>query len=321
FEPLLPTYTKLWFVAFDESPFAFFVIVAVIMLLMAISVLLERILRDRTRQLWWSVLERKSIAAKPDGALTRLRHRRWYQWMLQFLKWRLAPNLLGAFMAFSVIYLGLVTVAQLYFALAERSTIFCQTGSRTAAPLVYSAGNPCNDTGVDLTAGEKFRMTFTVDRPVVAGAPADAPWTDDGIASPFAGRPSWRGLDHLPESLKAVAAAPFRRIVPARWLQPLYAVREKDPERKDADKLGDRVFVAKIPFSTRRTVTNADGKVSLEYAADITAPVSGRLFLFANDVGGQAAYANNRGTARVCIMFPKDGNPGKRKECLTPIHH
>jgi hypothetical protein len=132
----------------------------------------------------------------------------------------------------------------------------------------------------------------------------DNVWTDGVIAIPFEGKSSWRGFGHPLESAKLIAFAPFRRIVPARWLQPLYAIREKDRRHpEDSDKLGDRVFVAKIPFSPEKVIKQQAGKAFVEYKADITAQFDGRLFLFANDVGGISAYANNSGTADISVQI------------------
>ncbi|WP_140419423.1 hypothetical protein [Sphingobium sp. Z007] len=109
---------------------------------------------------------------------------------------------------------------------------FCRTGQPEEPVIQYDVSKPCNDTGVNVEANNSYRLTFVIQHPK-AGHDV---WRDASIPSVFGGMSSWRGWGHPLESAKFVAAAPFRGIVPARWLQPLYAIREKDGP--DADRLG-----------------------------------------------------------------------------------
>ncbi|MDB5559948.1 MAG: hypothetical protein JWQ36_2882 [Enterovirga sp.] len=293
---LLPGFASPWIEAFAAAPATFAVAVLAIWLLMRRGQWLKQRIRDDAREIWFP--EPRQERGAMDRMITRLRSSRVYQKVIQRIKWVLAPSVFGIAVLAVPILGGL---ASLYIAgqrtalvLAERSGKICSQGRQTGEPAAGASVTAhfteelCWRTATNVTAGERYRVTLTV---------TSEWWDGDLPASPL-------GFtnDRLPWTLRW--APLVRRSMGDRWFQPI--LRIETP--------GGPPHLQALEFSC----ACGSGAERGTYVADFTAPASGRVSLFVNDVALGAfgidpqRYANNRGSADLAIspLAPAKGPGG-----------
>ena len=299
---MAPDFAQRWIAAWSQSPLYTLILIGILGFLMMKSNSVELNLRDGTRRLWWATVDASEPALPgPDtSALRRIRESKPYQRGLQWFKWKLLPNILGPLMIASALWCATVVIVQLRIAVQEGNRSVCPA-SAAAVPLAaprhvdFLTRNPCNRTGVSLTAGHRYAVTFYVEEP----------WYDGPLRATPAGL-----LDHHPWYIDLLGNG-WQRAVEASWFQPLAAVR---PARKPGELL-QSMQVVKLDMNKAAA---ADG-----WRGEFEAPDNGELFLLVNDAVKPWGPANfyytdgrraNRGTA--CAVV-EDLNPSEDTATTT----
>lgn len=321
FRGVLPGFLSPWFASFDKAPFLFLFLLGGIIGSRAVGIGMEATLRDRIRDLWWAGLERRAITPGLDDWLTRLRHDWRYQRFLQLFKWRLVPRyVVGPLMLAGILYVLAVAGGQAWLSYAERSGRFCTTAGVPDTDRVppeswpervqghLRLDDPCNRIGFYVSKGATYEVTLTDidewrdDSVVLVDHAANLP--TDGFDSFFSSQAEADGsvLRAWGKTATFLLAAPFRRIVPAKWMQPLMILR-------NGPRFSDRLYMDTLKFEAVEPVIDqakaGDVIMSADrptiYRARFVAPINGEFFIAANDVGGRWFYRNNHGTAQVTI--------------------
>jgi uncharacterized protein (DUF2235 family) len=295
---VLPGFAEPWVETFSEGPGYTLIGLILILLFMSFGTIAERRLRDRTRALWKEALAGR---VEPDAArplVRRIRTSGTYQGALGFMKWQVLPFVLGLTMLAVLAWGVAVAAAQLRLSGGEGRGLFCGRGA--PPPALFETRSPCNPTGVTVGRGLSYEIRFYVQEA----------WRDGSSGK---GEASPEGLEarKLPHELGYVGA-PFRRVIDARYLQPLAAVSQR--KRK----------IAKVDLTTVHVTALAPVRAGPnEWVSEFTAPATGELSLFANDAvppwpfDADHFYRDsdrslNRGSACVAISM-------KRDEKLVPI--
>jgi hypothetical protein len=303
----LPAFTSRWITAWSAAPLAFVINVLAICLCRGASAWLARRISDRSRAIWHGVLPRippatsgqspRGTPAHERGAFQAFRTSYAYQRGLQLVKWALLPNVVGVLMVAVLAWLLAALATQAVAPVLEVRSSFCtggqgpssptmvaELGKKPTAPL-FEVANPCNETGLEVRRDVEYSIVLNVSEPWMDGS---YPATPEGLG---AGRMRW---------LFGYAAAPFRRVMNLRYLQPVALIRI--PRRNE-----DTV-VRLVPLTFAPVAGQPDA-----FAATFTSPADGELVLFANDAVAlydpASFYANNSGAAYVSLVA-QDGGPG-----------
>ncbi len=291
---VLPGFAEPWIQAFSAGPGWTLMFLALIFIFLNFGTLTERRLRDGSRQLWREALAGNVATAGGRPPIRRIRTSGTYQGVLGFIKWQVLPFVFGLMMLAVLAWTGALAAAQLRLSIGEGHALFCRREAPSA--LNFETSNPCNRTGVKVGRGHTYEIRFYVQEPWQDGSNPDNLTNPEGIE---AGR--------FPYKLGYIAA-PFRRVISARYLQPLAGVS------RPTNKFPAVHITALAPVVAGNTN---------EWVGEFTAPATGPLSLFANDAvpawpmnadyfyrGREAS--RNRGTACIAISL-------KRDESLVPI--
>jgi uncharacterized protein (DUF2235 family) len=295
---LLPGFAEPWVRTFSEGPGWTLLFLSVIFLFLRFGTIAERRLRDGTRALWREAL---AGVVRPDDsrpAVRKLRTSSTYQGILGFIKWQVLPFVFGLMMIAVLLWAVALAAAQLRLSGGEGRELFCRLGAPPAA--LFETAKPCNPTGVKVGRGHTYEIRFYVQEPWQDGSDKNNAASPEGIE---AGR--------FPYKLGYVGA-PLRRVIDARYLQPLAAVSRRKSNFTTVDYTTVHI-TALAPVQAGHN----------EWVSEFTASATGELSLFANDSVPpwpfDAAHfyrgsdlSRNRGTACVAISL-------KRDEKLIPI--
>ncbi|HEX6660259.1 MAG TPA: DUF2235 domain-containing protein [Sphingomicrobium sp.] len=287
----LPNITSRWTDAWAASPIAFLILAGVIFFLRWRSASLEMKLRDESRRIWNSVVPRvpppgDGKARKGPGphAVSRIewfRNSAPFQRGLQVLKWGVLPNIFALLMALSVVWLFSALVTQVALPYLETGESLCPTNDTG-----FATNRLCNNAQYTVRKDEDYVITFEVTSDWKDGSYLTDP---RGVA---AGQMRW---------LVGYLGAPFRRVIGARYLQPVAEVRWSETSYRSAGAMLQALDVEPVPEDPTR------------FQARFTPRASGQLYLFSNDavslVGLHHFYtsriAANTGTAKVTIEQAK----------------
>lgn len=295
---LVPKFAERWIDAWASNPGAFTLGFAIVLFLLWFGRRSERKLRDGSLRIWSDALgredgparNRNAIAQFGWDALRAVRTSGVYQWVVSGVKWRLLPLILGLFMLTSLIYAVEVIFGQAWLNIAERRGYLCAAAADRPGPEIsgpievdFDISKSCTPAGVRVRAGDQYRVTFRE-----VGSPGGEPgaWFDRTVP----GTP--RGITARRMGWKGQLAAPFRRVVGARYIQPLAEIRSRSAA-------GPAVELRKIVVTESETEMNV-------YHGAFEAKRSGALFFSVNDVAlpfglHRFFYGNNRGTAKIIV--------------------
>jgi uncharacterized protein (DUF2235 family) len=300
---VLPGFVGPWLATMGTAPVAFLLLLAAILGSMMVGAYIERQTADRIRRLWRAVMRRPLRPLAAHSRLRRFRNSYAYQSRLQKLKWWILPNVIfGPLLVLLLLYALIALVSQVV--LLAKEPYSCPLSgapleaARGDSHFEFSTNRPCNYTGLRVQQGREYQILFRVPNS------QEGQWKDGDVGGDPGGisasKFDW-GLGYL--------AAPFRRLLYARYLQPLFQIR---PIERSA---GARLPLMHIDrLSLQRA--GATGTATFFYGR-FRAQESGELILFANDVAtplplctfyarGNAA---NQGTARVVVY---DATAGER---------
>jgi hypothetical protein len=272
---------------------------ALILLLLAIGKAIKRRLRDNVRRVW-----RRTLQGEEQGStqspLERFRNSTGYQRFVQRFKWYVLPDgIVAPLTVAAAIWIVFAAYTQATLPFLEKNVV-CRASGSAPGSAVPEIGRVARDFATADTCSESFGLVRSGHRYVVTFDVGDDPWYDASLAASPEGISSaefpW-GLGYL--------AAPFKRVINAHYLQPLFEIRPPD---------GGNIQI--YPLSVRQV-----GDARTQFRADFTAARDGELFLFVNDAmlpmtgsmwgdydyryfyrhSGRGAQRGNRGTACVTI--------------------
>lgn len=319
---VLPTFAGKWVETYADNPFYFLVLLLIVVVFFSLGTRLERRLRDQARKMWREAIEGRPLPAPPATRTQKFRNSYAYQRFIQVLKWNILPNWLVTPVILALgLWLGIAAIAQTLLPVRENGSRLCQPSTGvvpgiTAVQRDFSTANVCSASFGGVVEGERYAVSFDVVEPWYDGT---IPTNPEGLAAgdfPL-------GAGYL--------GAPLRRVIDARFLQPVLEIR-----RTDGNRRWGNIQMYAVPV---RPV----GDSATLYRAEFTAARSGELFLFANDamiplmsrVWGDYGYSyfykasgfsrnmherGNRGTACVTVervsgvehqpaTAPPDGGP------------
>lgn len=249
-EYVLPGLAKPWVQAFSAGPSIALFFILLIALFRGLGAAAERRLRDNTRRLWRQALAGNVTDPATRSPIRRMRTSPLYQGLLKFTKWQLLPFVFGLLMLFGLAWLVALVAAQARLAVDERRGQFCAGHGEGAVN--FTTANPCNRIPLVVRGGQTYEVRFHVTERWQDGANAANETSPEGLAASKLSFP----LGHL--------AAPFRRVVTARYLQPLVAIKQR----------GRDVHIQKLQLT----------KLSENlYGGEFKAGASGHIAMFANE--------------------------------------
>ena len=297
---VLPAWAGRWVDVYADNPFYFLLFALVILALLGLGKWMERGLRDQARRAWSLWLDANVPATRPSW-IQMFRNSWAYQRSVQVFKWYLLPD--WVITPLTVVFLCWILFAayvQAALPSLENGTLFCEPSGAAASEIIsvsrdFSPRDVCSESFGWLREGDRYVVTFDV---------LD-PWYDASLAT----TPEGLSAGELPWGLGYIAA-PLKRVIDARYLQPLLEIRPTDKER---DEAGDNIQI--YPLAVRQV-----GDSRRLFRADFRAPRSGELFLFVNDAmlpfregqfnyryfyelsgTGDATALGNRGSACVTV--------------------
>jgi hypothetical protein len=176
------------------------------------------------------------------------------------------------------------------------------------AQIDYDTTDPCRALGIRLAGQTTYRITFELPR-AGEGGPIRG-WSDGGEPSrPADATSEWiggdpRGISGRQFGFAGHLGVPFRRVMGARYLQPIVAIRR--PDRVLGPLRFPSLHVAELDMQP------TEHPALFEATFTVPAGVAGEAYVLANDVAplGQAvAYSNNKGRARVTIRLADETRP------------
>lgn len=260
---VLPSFAGKWVEVYANNPFYFFLLAGIIFMLLKLGSRLERTLRDEARAMWRRATAGELQPAPGPSWTQRFRTSRRYQRFIQLLKWHFLPNWIVTPVLLAVTFwLGLALYAQAALPFLENGDALCRPsrgGAAEIAPVMrdFLTRNVCSESFGRVVETQRYVITFDV---------VD-PWYDSEVAT----SPLGIGAGDFPWGLGFVAA-PFRRVLDARYLQPVVAVL---PDSRHT-WFDENIQIYPLQLS-------AVGDSATHYRAEVVAPRSGELFIFAND--------------------------------------
>lgn len=262
---VLPSFARPLTETYSRHPFYFMLLAILILGLLVTGTYLERVLRDRSRRLWWSAFESETepLQGAATSWLRRRRDRASYQRSWQVFKWHVMPNLLGPAMLVLLAFGGLSVFTQARLSVLERGDDLCRpTDPGRLQPILkatrdFRTNQLCHPTGATVEKDVRYAITFSVTEP----------WSDGRMPSAPQATPT--GVD---ANMRNLVGIPLRRVMTARYLQPLIEIRPAASEQG----IFPNVFIFPLNLAEARPGANI-------YRAEFTAGRSGELMLFAND--------------------------------------
>jgi hypothetical protein len=291
---VLPEFAEPWIAAFQRLAGITTALIVAIFLFRGVGTALERFMRDRTRIVWSESIAGTIEAPKLWAPIRPLRTSAAYQLALKALKWWILPFVFGFGMLLALVWAAVALIGQVHLAAGENGDLFCSR-SNAEGPLM-AADAPCNRLGINVQRGKSYEVDLHV----------RDDWFDGSErASPL-------GLSALDLGPVGIGGAPFRRVVGAKYMQPLIEIEL--PQGARAFDEYRRVHIRSLD------VRHVSGK---HFRARFVAPRDGALSIFANEAVlpfvtptffySGPSWVKNRGTA--CVGVSRISGP--KREAIT----
>jgi uncharacterized protein (DUF2235 family) len=133
---VLPDFAGKWVEVYANNPFYFFLLAAIIFMLLKLGARLERTLRDEARAMWKRATEGERQPEPGPSWTQTFRTSRRYQRFIQVFKWHFLPNLVVTPVLLAVTFwLGLALYAQATLPFLENGTALCRPSPGGAAEI------------------------------------------------------------------------------------------------------------------------------------------------------------------------------------------
>lgn len=275
---LVPAVAHPWIDALAATPGRSVAALLVIVLLLGRSRQLHTRSRDDMRALWEQSLGVGQVTTAPPPIpswVRRLRAHPRYQRFFQSLKWTALPATFGVFLLVGSAVLVAAPlglgVLRAGIWLAEHRNEWCEPQTEPG----FTTRNRCWAVPQPVEAGQRYRIKVTVKEP----------WVDRTIDTNVGG--------FGPARMSAVGnlLSPLRRSLSAQWFQPMVKIVPAEGG------------FAVVPLETQRSDVSEP-----RYTAQFTAPKTGRVYFFVNDVllpswvwEAGRLYENNVGSGTIEI--------------------
>ena len=257
---ILPGFAGKWVETYADNPFYFLLLAAIVFAFFRLGTRLERTLRDKARRVWKAAIEDGTLPEPGPSRIQAFRNSRGYQRFIQFFKWYFLPNwVVAPLLVLLGLWIAAAVFVQTRLPFLENDTFLCQPSPGTVADITTVRGDfltrdICSKSFGRVVEDQRYVFTFDVVDP---WSDSIFPTSPEGIAM---GDRWWTYL-----------GAPFRRVLAARYLQPVVEVRPIGEKRN-----WHKVQIFPLPL-------RAVGDSVTLYRAEFVFPRSGELFLFAND--------------------------------------
>ena len=280
---LLPDFLDPWIGALRDRPWHVLILLVLVFAARAVGSRCNLRIKDKTHGLWRDSMKPEPLPAVPPSVLRDRRNSYGYQRTVQWVKWWFLPNIIfGPLLILSIAYLLLIAATQ--FKLSWDETDACAPSANLPAPgLMLKTSEICHPSGIKVQKDHEYTVDFYSDGKWQDGS---QPTTPEGLRA--------RDFDGIVTRIITGLAAPLRRVVTARYLEPLYEIRSPKGDRKVAIHIG-RLGVKK------------EGEI---YSGAFRARRDGDLFFFVNDavwIGNMSHFYThksgaNQGTARIVVI-------------------
>jgi len=334
----LPGFAQSFLSSYQDRPGWFVIAAGVVGALLWCGSFLKGSVNDRMRRVWASrdglQVKPTDLAPQPRGWIYKLRESPVYKGTFRFMSNTLWPNVFG----FAIVLILLVAIPlRLAYQFESRTDAFCKANLETsrfvptdfrgnigvlnAAEFKLYPDDICRQSGLELTAGQKYAIQIAIPAHPVPRIPAKAgSETDDekpacGITDPKDQKRAggWRDGSIQATSTAGIKSTaimtfflPFRRIWAANWFVPIAAIGTKIPERH---YLTDTA----MDFTPTRT-----GKLSA-YVNDAALPIGPVGTAFCASTNFDCYYRNNAGgPARVRVTELRANTPAVSLPPLEP---
>jgi hypothetical protein len=260
-EYVAPDMLDPWVRAFEVSPALFWGLLLSILVFRWLGSFSEGIIRSGARRLWRIRAAGRTFSSPVPSLLRRVRNGRFYQSGIQKVKWYDLPIIFGLLLIASSIYALCAAATQVHLSFAERG--HCKRGTPLQEKIRafrFSPAEVCHPTGLKVEKGHRYEVIF---RMVDEWHDGEIRGTPEGIRASKLGPVGFAGI-------------PFRRIVDAGYLQPIYQIR---PINLSEERI-PRVSMKTLALLGEDGVPPGPNRL---YRGAFTAEETGELFLFAND--------------------------------------
>ena len=322
---LLPGFLERWVETFSRNPGAFLLLAIALFMLVKNARRLQASITDTMRGLWKDSFELGAIEPVARSRFIRgLRPNRIYQGLLRAIKWRIVPAAFGISLLVIIFILALFVPSVVYvrwdIAGDEREQRACATGKAeqvSAAPSRvpgFTAKEPCWPTGLGVTEGQHYRISFAVTQQ----------WGERSRAT------DPRGLDKSDTSRIGRFFRDMKTAIAKLDCDLLYkAASDLVTLRRSITDEGLRPLVKIVPGAGDSHVHAPEVRMTSArdgtfYFAEFKAKKTGEVVLYVNDVvaPGEASryrdYADNNGAANVCMELITPKSPASQPaQCLA----
>lgn len=294
----LPPFARHWSESFAEHPIAFAVLAVLLAILLRRGKVLAAEVHDRSWRLWNRV---RSVEPSGEdlapGWPAAARTHRWYQNSLAALRWQVLPLIVGWVLWLLILYAVTAAFTQFHLLFDEARARNCAAPAPAAGTgaVLMRTSDLCTRLGTTVTKGQRYLLTLKVEEE----------WKDGG---PWA-RTRYSASPDSPPALPFYAdipGQPLRRVMSARWLEPVIRIRWKRPS------IGHGTYIFRLGL---KPVPGSPGC----YGSEFEAKRDGALAAFVNDVrlplDGGMFYRTNQGSAWIRVKPGIDDGTGKSYQC------
>ncbi len=298
---LVPDFLAPWWKAFAALPSYAVGLLIAIGVLNILSSAAEQHLRARMRRLWREAVA-GNIAQVRHSPLRVIRTSSPYQGVLWFLKTLVLPTLFGVAILLFLIWVASIAVTQARLAYGEPRGLFaCEAPQRQSAGTArLSIDSPCTTIG-EVQASRTYLIELRPDRVWRDGAEQVGKRNE---IYPDASETAVLGLPHSRLGVFGWLGTPLRRVLDARYLEPL-AVLTPNESGRASDVYINRLGAVRCGDGVWRAIARPRHSGALALTVNESVPPVGRADLFYRGW----ARAANEGGAAVTLREVPPGSP------------
>lgn len=254
---MLPSPAGWWIDAYAANPGWFAVEASVVGILLWYGAQVAARITDKMAVMWRLILKEKTTppGGLPNDWVYRLRTDRYYRAFVRTMK----RDILPAIFALLFLVVALVAVSRVLFTVGDSFGVVCR-GSENPQPAaglvpkIFETSSLCWPSGVTLDAGNRYRITITIDPSI--------PWKDGEKIETDLG-----GFSQEKMSCSMYSGLPLRRTLTQPWFKPIARIGSIG---------GDEYLLDPVPRVGRE-------QLKKKLVTELKARTTGELFLYVND--------------------------------------